>query len=152
MRAEGAVIEAAPVAQSGTIGAESQCGDEDEVEADRGGEQLSGGEQVVVLGRFADTPSALRCQGGHRAGDLAEHQGLAHRRDDRQVDGAAGCEETVERGVEVRLSGQRRICEEGTDWRFPDEIPGGGGHGTPGPCGAHTRGSGRGRLGGGDLR
>ena len=152
MRAEGSVIEAAAVAQAGAIGAEPQCGDEDEVEADRGGEQLGSGEQVVILGRFADSPSALRRQAGHRTGDLTEHKGLTHRRDDRQVDGAAGCEEPVQRRVEVRLSGQRRIGEKGANRRLTDEVPRGGSHGAFGLCGVHARGSGRGRLGGGDLR
>lgn len=65
VRAEGPVVEAASVSQPSTIGAEAQGGDEDEVEADRGGEQLGGGEQLTIPGRFADSPSALRSQAGH---------------------------------------------------------------------------------------
>lgn len=90
MRAEGPVIEAAAIAQAGTIGAEAQGRDEDEVQADCGGEQLSSGEQLTIVGRFANAPSALRLQARHRTSDLSEHEGLAHRHDDRQVDGAAG--------------------------------------------------------------
>ncbi len=129
VRAEGPVVESTAVAQPGAIGTEAQGGDEDEVETDRGGEQLSGGEQRVIPGRFADSPSAPRLQAGHRTGDLAEHQGLADRRDDRQIDGAACCEKPVERRVEVRLSGQSRISKEGADRRFPDDTPRGSGHG-----------------------
>ena len=90
MWAECPVIEAAAIAQAGTIGAEAQGRDEDEVETDCGGEQLRSGEQLTVLGRFTDSPSALRLQARHRTSDLSEHEGLAHRRDDGQVDGAAG--------------------------------------------------------------
>lgn len=65
MRAEGPVVEAASVSQPSTIGAEAQGGDEDEVKVDRGGEQLGGGEQLTIPGRFADSPLALRSQAGH---------------------------------------------------------------------------------------
>lgn len=128
VRAEGPVIETASVAQSSTIDAETQSRDEDEVETDRGGEQLSSGEQCGILGRFADTPSAVGLQTGHRASDLTEHQRFPDRRDDRQIDGAARCKELVERRVEVRLSGQRRIGKEGADRRFLDDIPSGSCH------------------------
>lgn len=156
--AEGPVIETAPIAQAGAVGTEAQGGDEDEVEADRGGEQLSGGQQRAVLGRLADSPSALRSQAGHRTSDSAEHQRLAHWRDDRHVDGAARGEKPIERRVEVRLSGQRRIGKERANRCIPNEVPRGVGHGAcrchgvRGRHGPRVRGRVRGRLGGSDLR
>ena len=96
MRTEGPVIEAAAIAQTGTIGAEAQGRDEDEVETDCGGEQLRSGEEPIIMGRFANAPLALRNQAAHRASDLAEHERLAHLGDDRKIDGAPGCEKSVE--------------------------------------------------------
>lgn len=135
MWAEGPVVEAAPVAQPSTIGSEAQGRDEDEVEADRGGEQLGGGEQLTIPDRFADSPSAPRSQAGHRTSDLSEHQRFAHLGDDGQVDGAAGCEKLIERRVEVRFSGQRRIGKKGTNRCFSDEVPHCGRHSPRSRCG-----------------
>lgn len=158
MRAEGPVVEAAPVSQPSTISAEAQGRDEDDAEADRGREQLGGGEQLTIPGRFADSPSALRSQAGHRISDLAEHQRFAHLGDDGKVDGAAGCEKLIERRVEVRLSGQRCIGKKGTNRCFSDEVPRGGRHGarrrhgTPSRRGVREWSGSRVRLGGSGLR
>src|SRR5699024_488138 len=48
VRAEGAIVETAPVAQAGAVGTEAEGGDEDEVEADLRREQLCGAEQLGV--------------------------------------------------------------------------------------------------------
>src|SRR5699024_7009370 len=62
VRAEGAIVETAAVAQAGAVGTEAQGGNEDEVEADLRREQLRGTEQLGVLMRLPDAPSALRLQ------------------------------------------------------------------------------------------
>src|SRR5699024_10097152 len=123
VRAEGAIVETAPVAQAGAVGTEAQGRNEDEVEADLRREQLRGTEQLGVLMRLPDAPSALRLQARHRPGDPPESQRSADLRDHGQIDGPSGGEESIECGVEVRLSRQRRIGEKGPDRARADEVP-----------------------------
>jgi hypothetical protein len=130
VRAEGAIVEAAPVAQAGAVGTEAEGGNEDEVETDLLREQLCGAEQLGVLVRLPDAPPALRLQARHRSGDPPESQRSADLSDHGQIDGPSGGEESVECGVEVRFSRQRRIGEKGPDRARADEVPRRRGHGS----------------------
>ncbi len=142
MGPEGAVVEAAAVAQTGAVGAEPEGRDEDEIEAELGRQQLFRREELRIAPRFSDAPFALRFDSGHRPRDFAERERLSDLRDDRQEHCSPGGKETVDGGVEIRLPGKRRIGEQGTHRAGGNDHPRSVGHG-PGGTGRH--------LGGGDA-
>ncbi len=151
---EGAVVEATAVAQAGTVDAEPEGRNEDEVEADPGRQQLFRSEEACVALRFSDAPFALRFESGHRSRDLAERERLSDFRDDRQEHCPPGGKETVDSGVEVRFPRKGGIRQQGADRAGGDEFPRGVGHGRDG-IGSHlgggvasqTTGHGRDRTG-----